>query len=357
MKAYKPLVDQYKSQIASLEQKLATTNMEKEGLAFELNRTSDALRAAEEERDNREAQQQELEMQSLGQELAARKGGQSSSTAVNGSPGLNSPGDLDAHGDTPAEDSFDTNTMTQLRQQVRSLQRQLATTGSAGNSNRELVLQNLLDDANRMKARYEDDYLAEMRAKLKAESQLEEIRKTSSKEDGPATMALRLRLNELVEELDEVKKRTGQDSTKLEKAEEELTVAKSNCERLIVREWLSDTNMRLNVSNYSEPSQSRPACYCEQPASIGVFRNDCAAWAIRSGQEAVRRCRGNTKDAEQSDSKAAARQGRTARRLHQSARKDVSSRERLHSAEEKHWFIPGGIEGSERYGSSVESRT
>lgn len=233
MKSYKPLLDQYKAQVSDLEGKLARSNKETEGLKFEVDRTAAALKKAEEERDSRDAQQQELEMQSLGQELAAgRTAGQAKRSQSNGSGHLAVPhSDSDDEAASAADDSFDTNTMTQLRQQVRQLQRQVASAASAGgtDSNRSLVLQNLLEDANRMKARYESDYLVEMRAKLKAEGQLEEIRKASGKEDGPTTMALRLRLNELVEELDELKKAHGESTHKLEQAEEELVVARSNC--------------------------------------------------------------------------------------------------------------------------------
>ncbi len=49
---------------------------------------------------------------------------------------------------------------------------------------RVLVLENLLEDANRMKARYEADYLAAHREKLVMQNDLEEIRSGKSMGDG-----------------------------------------------------------------------------------------------------------------------------------------------------------------------------
>lgn len=234
MKSYKPLLEQYKSKISSLEESVASSSRENEQLKYQLDETTAALRAAEEEKEQSDARQQELDFQTIGQELASRKtaGPSAGPRSVHDSAFNDSlspeTDELNEEGNSAADDSFDTNTMTQLRQQVRSLQRQVASSSHAADNNRTLVLQNLLDDANRMKARYESDYLTEMRSKLKAENQLDEIRKGSGKDDGPATIALRLRLNETVEELEEIKKKHSELSQGLEKAEEELVVAKSN---------------------------------------------------------------------------------------------------------------------------------
>ena len=51
-------------------------------------------------------------------------------------------------------------------------------------ASRVLVLENLLDDANRMKARYEADYLAAHREQLVLQQKLEEIRSGKSMGDG-----------------------------------------------------------------------------------------------------------------------------------------------------------------------------
>ena len=76
-------------------------------------------------------------------------------------------------------------TMTDLKLQVKKLQRELeAVQKKEADASRVLVLENLLDDANRMKARYEADYLAAHREKLVLQNDLEEIRSGKALGDG-----------------------------------------------------------------------------------------------------------------------------------------------------------------------------
>jgi protein HOOK3 len=76
-------------------------------------------------------------------------------------------------------------TMTDLKLQVRRLKRELeAVQKNEADSSRILVLENLLEDANRMKVRYEADYIAEHREKLVLQSAMEEIRSGKSMGDG-----------------------------------------------------------------------------------------------------------------------------------------------------------------------------
>ena len=83
-------------------------------------------------------------------------------------------------------------TMTDLKLQVRKLQRELeAVRKNEADASRVLVLENLLDDANRMKARYEADYLTAHREKLVLQNNLEEIRSGKSLGDGYVRMTLR----------------------------------------------------------------------------------------------------------------------------------------------------------------------
>ena len=84
-------------------------------------------------------------------------------------------------------------TMTDLKLQVRRLQRELdAVKKNEADASRVLVLENLLDDANRMKARYETDYLAAHREKLVLQNNLEEIRSGKSMGDGCVVLRLML---------------------------------------------------------------------------------------------------------------------------------------------------------------------
>ena len=75
--------------------------------------------------------------------------------------------------------------MTDLKLQIRQLKRELeAKAVNQADASRILVLENLLEDANKMKARYEADYLATHREKLILQRDIEEIRSGKSLGDG-----------------------------------------------------------------------------------------------------------------------------------------------------------------------------
>ncbi|TFY73576.1 hypothetical protein EWM64_g10436, partial [Hericium alpestre] len=100
---------------------------------------------------------------------------------------------------------------------------------SQADASRVLVLENLLDDANRMKSRYEADYLAAHREKLLLQNDLEEIRSGKSLGNGTeAAIALRQRLNETVEELDGLRKQHTELEVRHEALTKDLTIAKSD---------------------------------------------------------------------------------------------------------------------------------
>ena len=82
-------------------------------------------------------------------------------------------------------DAVSGRTMTDLKLEVRKLKRDLETAKSnQADNSRILVLENLLEDANRMKARYEADYLSAHREKLGLQKNLEEIRNGKALGDG-----------------------------------------------------------------------------------------------------------------------------------------------------------------------------
>ena len=83
------------------------------------------------------------------------------------------------------DDAVSGRTTTDLKLEIRKLQRELeAARTNQADSSRILVLENLLEDANRMKSRYEADYLAAHREKLVLQKDLEEIRSGKSLGDG-----------------------------------------------------------------------------------------------------------------------------------------------------------------------------
>jgi len=245
-------MDSYKTQIAELETKASARTKELDAARFELEQTKTKLKVAEAERakdsETLELYQErvrELELSSTARPTAADRAssrrGQDGNTdefteaellGTNGeSAGRDDEDDEDVQGLGEELDSALTGTtMTDLKLQVRRLQRELESVRkNEADASRVLVLENLLDDANRMKARYEADYLAAHREKLVLQHNLEEIRSGKSMGDGAeAAIALRQRLNETVDELDALRKEHTELEVKFENMSKELTIARSD---------------------------------------------------------------------------------------------------------------------------------
>lgn len=128
------------------------------------------------------------------------------------------------------DDALSGTTTTDLKIRIRRLEKELedfkGTKGKEDDS-KLLVMESLLEDANRLKARYESEYLKEHREKLVLLSEMEEIR-AGKGDGGEAAIALRQRLNQLVDELDSLKKNHTEMEVKYERMEKELTIAKSD---------------------------------------------------------------------------------------------------------------------------------
>ncbi|CAL1703947.1 unnamed protein product [Somion occarium] len=228
--AFKPLMESYKTQIAELETKSSSRSKELDALRFELEQTKSKLKVAVEERqrdsETLELYQErvrELELMSTRPTAASRR------VVSNAEPQGNMaelteaellgpehvpPRDMDeddedeVHGLGGELDSALTGTtMTDLKLQVRKLQRELgAVKKNEVDSSRVLVLENLLEDANRMKAR-----------------------SGKSMGDGAeAAIALRQRLNETVDQLDALRKAHTELEVRFEAQSKELTIAKSD---------------------------------------------------------------------------------------------------------------------------------
>lgn len=196
-------MESYKTQIAELESKVSVRTKESETFKFELEQTHIKLKIANEERakdsETLELYQErvrELELQSH-QRPSVTSPKTPVATVVHGD-GLVTEGESMAILDDDDDDDGDEGglgeeldnvlsgtTMTDLKLQVRRLKRELeAVRKNEVDSSRVLVLENLLEDANRMKARYEADYIAEHREKLVLQSAMEEIRSGKSMGDG-----------------------------------------------------------------------------------------------------------------------------------------------------------------------------
>ncbi|KAI0637261.1 HOOK-domain-containing protein [Trametes polyzona] len=253
--AFKPLMESYKSQIAELETKASARSKEIDAIKFELEQTKTKLKLTMEERakdsETLELYQErvrELELSSQRPVAASRarpqqqqngdaEGNTTEFTEAELLGNDSAPQDVDVDADADIAglgEELDTaitgTTMTDLKLQVRKLQRELeAVRKNEADASRVLVLENLLEDANRMKARYEADYLAAHREKLVLQNDLEEIRSGKSMGDGAeAAIALRQRLNETVDELDKLRKEHAELEVKFDAMSKELTIAKSD---------------------------------------------------------------------------------------------------------------------------------
>ncbi|KAI0811036.1 HOOK-domain-containing protein [Irpex lacteus] len=250
--AFKPLMESYKNQIADLETKTSTRSKEIDALKFELEQTKTKLKIQVEER-ARDSETLELYQERVRElELSSHRPhprAQPRPSEPSGEPGdadtdnfaegeplsARSPTLDDGDGEVQGlgeelDAALSGTTMTDLKLQVKKLERELeAIQKKEADASRVLVLENLLDDAVRMKARYEADYLAAHREKLVLQNDLEEIRSGKSMGDGPeAAIALRQRLNETVDQLDALRKEHTELEVKFEAQSKELTIAKSD---------------------------------------------------------------------------------------------------------------------------------
>ena len=196
-------MESYKTQIIDLETKNSSKIQEIESLTFEMeqNRTKLKITLAERTKDAETLelyQERVRELELISSTKSAGLGGQCPpyEKQDSGASGLN---DEDNHREILAtdiddhtqglggelDDAIAGTTMTDLKIQVRRLKRELeAVKKNEADASRLLVLENLLEDANRMKARYESEYLAAHREKLVLQRDLEEIRNGKSLGDG-----------------------------------------------------------------------------------------------------------------------------------------------------------------------------
>jgi protein HOOK3 len=214
-------MDSYKTQILDLESKSSQRSQEIDTLNFELDQSRTKLRIALAERE-KDAEALELYQERVRElELnSTTRTGRVRSPMSNGTGAIETPSILQSptlpssgsgtlssellgatNDDTLSttgiddhreqglggelDDAISGTTMTDLKLQVRKLTRELESVRKQeADASKILVLENLLEDANRMKARYESDYLAAHREKLVLQRDLEEIRSGKSMGDG-----------------------------------------------------------------------------------------------------------------------------------------------------------------------------
>ncbi|PWN36690.1 uncharacterized protein FA14DRAFT_159102 [Meira miltonrushii] len=231
---FKPLMDSYKEQIAALETKASNLQRDLNSARYDGEQVSVKLRATEEartkEKEELDLYQERIQELELGGSVAKQR---ASTGGVNGSDGMMSSTDVgsDEDVDENLEDAMSGTTMAGLKIQVRKLARELKVAqANKADASRLLVVENLLQDANKMKERYERDYLKEYQKNMKIQKQMEAIQEGKSDlgDGAEANLALRMRLNETVEELDKTKKALGDLEVEHEQTRKELTIAKSD---------------------------------------------------------------------------------------------------------------------------------
>ncbi|KAF8894385.1 HOOK protein-domain-containing protein [Infundibulicybe gibba] len=234
--AFKPLMDSYKNQIAELEAKSSARGSDIEDLKFKLEQSNTKLKItlAERAKDSEALELYQERVREL--ELSSHKPMASNKDIVPRSEDDRMDesellGDEVGHGlGGELDDAITGTTTTDLKLQIRKLKRELeAVRKNEVDASRVLVLENLLEDANRMKTRYEGDYLAEHREKLVLQKDLEEIRSGKSMGDGAeAAIALRQRLNETVDQFERLRKEYTELEVSHHSLTRELTIARSD---------------------------------------------------------------------------------------------------------------------------------
>ncbi|OCF42706.1 hypothetical protein I317_03437 [Kwoniella heveanensis CBS 569] len=202
--ASKGLIDNYKSQIETLERKSTEQAKEIADLSTQLEMTraelADMEREYERDQDELQHHQEKLKEMELSASGLKRQGSRISVMSLSGNKSTldDELGVLDED-----EEGGRMDTKTDLRLRIRALQRELAelrTRSSEGG--RIAALETLLSDANKARDRYQADYLEEHRSKLRLQATLEQIRSGGSGDNSPTVIALRERLNELIDERD-----------------------------------------------------------------------------------------------------------------------------------------------------------
>lgn len=225
--AYQPLLDSYKSKVDALESKSTSLQREMDRLQLDLERTREDLVWAEEER-LKQAEKVALYEERV-RELAEETGKsvRMRRSSTGGTSFEDGGGDLD--------DALSGVTTTDLKLRIRRLERQLAQAqhqqqGNGGAQQPVVELQNLLEDANRLKDQVQEEYLAEHREKLVLRARMDEIMSgKSALGDGPeAALALRQRLNDTVDELDRLRTAHTALEIRCTELDRELTIAKSD---------------------------------------------------------------------------------------------------------------------------------
>ncbi|KAG0249565.1 hypothetical protein BG011_009131 [Mortierella polycephala] len=237
--AFKSLMESYKEQILSLETKNSTLAKEKNKIEYEARQQYEQFQVLEAER-TRDAEQIQL-LEDKVRELE-----------FSGGQGMPHSNDLQDMETDDMESSFmdQRSSQTELKLKISKLERELQTMKEErqeDGGSRVTVLEHMLDDANRLKAKYEQDYLDEHQAKMVLQGELDRIR-AGKGDESEVAFALRTSLNAVEKELSETKKALAELEITLEQTKKELVIAQSDrAERLAaLGEWKMNNSKELS---------------------------------------------------------------------------------------------------------------
>lgn len=219
--AFKSLMESYKEQIHTLEKKNSTLATEKNKIEYEARLQNQQFQQIEADRTRDSEQIQLLEDKIRELEFSG----------VQGTPLSSDLQDMETDdmessmmGQRTAQTTELKLTISRLEREIQSLREDTQDEGGS----KATVLQHLLDDANKSKAKFEQDYLEEHQAKIILQSELDRIRGGKGDESEVA-FTLRSTLNSCEKELSETKKTLAEMETNLEQTKKELVIVQSDC--------------------------------------------------------------------------------------------------------------------------------
>ncbi|KAF9430536.1 hypothetical protein BGZ94_006331 [Podila epigama] len=218
--AFKSLMESYKEQILTLESKNSELTKDKNKLEFETRQQHQHYEQMEADR-QRDAEQIQL-LEDKVRELEF-SGGQTMSLS-------NDLQDMETDDMEGSLMGQQTSYTTDLKLKISRLERELQTLKEEkfeSGGSKATVLQHLLDDSNRLKAKFEQDYLEEHQAKLVLQNELDRIR-SGHGDESEVVFNLRASLNAREKELSETKKTLAEIEISLEQTKKELVVAQSD---------------------------------------------------------------------------------------------------------------------------------
>ncbi|KAF9352835.1 hypothetical protein BGX34_011940 [Mortierella sp. NVP85] len=224
--AFKSLMDSYKEQIMNLENKNSALAKDKNKVEYEASQQHQRLQQLEADRlrDNEQIQLLEEKVREL---------------EFSGGQGVPLSNDLEMETEDMETSMLGRTTQnTELQLKISQLERELQSLREESQDDggaKATVLQHLLDDANRLKAKYEQDYLEEHQAKIVLQGELDRIRAGKGdteehaqllvkvkalEEESHTKEQLELKNKQLEEQLQQARDQVLQYSAKLQRAKE-----------------------------------------------------------------------------------------------------------------------------------------